>query len=46
MAEKYVKYIDIQKGKSDGDATLNPDKVLNDPNYVIPKGVKMFYIYR
>jgi hypothetical protein len=39
MAEKYVGYINIQKKKG-GDVTLDPDKVLNDPNYVIPKGVK------
>ena len=40
MAEKYVGYINIQKKKGDKDVTFDPDKVLNDPKYVIPKGVK------
>lgn len=40
MAEKYAGYIKMQQKKGGDDPSMNPDKVLNDPNYVIPKGVK------
>lgn len=41
MTDKYAEYIKIQQEKRGGDTpTMDPDKVLNDPNYEIPKGVK------
>ena len=39
MAEKYAGHIKIQQEKGDA-PSMNPDKVLNDPSYTIPKGVK------
>lgn len=38
MAEKYAEYLEARKGNKV--VRLNPDKVINDPDYVIPEGVK------
>lgn len=38
MAEKYAEYLETRKGNKV--VKLNPSKVINDPDYVIPEGVK------